>query len=242
MKTGLCVARQQRAWLTQDTGKPDMELCVNTRKATLKIAAVLLLATGCIALSSCSMFHRDEKLPLHYSAVESPELQVPESLARPSSSGAFVIATPAVPLPQEEIRAFPPRVDSTSTDAQTGSAVRWSAGVVYLSVKDFQASVFRRLGIVVTRSGMSLLNTIGDSGYSFAYRHDPKSADEGFFGRFFGAMAFWRDKPPNYSGNYEAVTQAEGQNTRVYIKNADGADADPNAAEHLLEILGIRLG
>jgi uncharacterized lipoprotein len=219
-----------------------MELCVNTRKATLKIAAVLLLATGCIALSSCSMFHRDEKLPLYYSAVESPELQVPEGLARPSASGALVIATPPVPLAQKEIRAFPPRVDSTSTDAQTGSAVRWSAGVVYLSVKDFQASVFRRLGIVVTRSGMSLLNTIGDSGYSFAYRHEPKSTDEGFFGRFFGMMAFWRDKPPNYSGNYEAVTQAEGENTRVYIKNADGSDADPDAAEHLLEILGIRLG
>jgi uncharacterized lipoprotein len=242
MKTGLCVARQQQAWLTQDTWKPDMRLCVNTRKATLKNAAVLLLATGCIALSSCSMFHRDEKLPLHYSAVEAPELQVPEGLARPSSNGAFVIATASVPLPQKEIRTFPPRVDTTSIDGQTGSAVRWSAGVVYLSVKDFQASVFRRLGIVVTRSGMSLLNTIGDSGYSFAYRHDPKSTDEGFFGRFFGKMAFWRDKPPNYSGNYEAVTQAEGENTRVYIKNADGSDADPDAAEHLLEILGNRLG
>ena len=219
-----------------------MELCVSKRKLTLKIASALVLATCSLALSSCSMFKREEKVPLYYSAVESPELQVPESLARPSSSGAFVITTPAVPLPQQEIRTYPPRVDTTSTDGQTGSAVRWSAGIVYLSVKDSQESVFRRLGIVVTRSGMSLLNTIGDSGYSFAYKHVPKSTDEGFFGRFFGKMAFWRDKPPNYSGDYQAVTQADGEITRVSIKNADGSEADPNAAEHLLEILGERLG
>ena len=219
-----------------------MKLCVNSGKATLKIAAVLLLASCCMALSSCSMFHRDKKLPQYYYAVESPELDVPEGLARPSSSGAFVIATPAAPLSQKEIRTFPPRVDSTSTDAQAGSAVRWSAGVVYLSVKDSQPSVFRRLGFVVTRSGMSMSDTIGDSGYSFEYRHTPKSTDEGFFGNFFGKMAFWRDKPPNYSGTFLVVTQAEGETTRVYIKNADGSDADPDAAEHLLEVLAIRLG
>jgi uncharacterized lipoprotein len=55
-------------------------------------------------------------------------------------------------------------------------------------------------------------------------------------------MAFWRDKPPNYSGTYQAVTQADGETTRVFIKNADGSDADPDAAEHLLEVLAKRLG
>lgn len=219
-----------------------MKLCVNSGKATLKMATVLLLATVCLALSSCSLFRREEKLPQYYHAVESPALNVPEGLARPSSSGSFVIGIPPAPLPQKEIRTFPPRVDSTSTDGKAGSAVRWSAGVVYLSVKDSQASVFRRLGYVVTRSGMSMLNTIGDSGYSFEYRHTPSSTDEGFFGNFFGRMAFWRDKPNNYSGNYEAQTQADGEITRVYIKNADGTEADPDAAEHVLEVLAIRLG
>lgn len=219
-----------------------MKLQVNTGRATLRIAAVLALAISCIALTSCSMFHHDEKMPQYYYAVESPALNVPEGLALPSSVGALVITTPPAPLPQKEIRTFPPRVDSTSTGAQAGSVVRWSAGVVYLLVKDSQSSVFRRLGFAVTRSGMSVLNTIGDNGYSFEYRHTPKKSDQGFWSNFWGKMAFWRDKPPNYSGTYEAVTQAEGESTRVYIKNADGSDADPDAAEHLLEVLGTRLG
>ena len=219
-----------------------MKLQVNAGTVTLRLAEAVLLATWCITLASCSIFHRDDKQPQYYAAVESAPLSVPEGLAVPSSTGAFIIGTPAVPLPQKEIRTFPPRVDSTSTNAQAGSGVRWSAGMVYLLVKDSQASVFRRLGFAVTRSGMSMLNTLGDNGYSFEYRHVPKESDEGFFGRFFGKMAFWRDKPPNYSGTYEAVTQAEGETTRVYIKNADGSDADPDAAEHLLDVLEKRLG
>ncbi len=219
-----------------------MKLQLTTGTVALRIAVVMPLALSCIALTSCSMFHRDNKLPQYYYAVESPALNVPEGLSVPSSSGALLITSPPAPLPQKEIRAFPPRVDSTSTDAQTGSGVRWSAGVVYLQVKDTQPSVFRRLGFAVTRSGMSVLSTLGDNGYSFEYRHTPKASDEGFFGRFWGKMAFWRDKPPNYSGSYEAVTQAEGETTRVYIKNADGSDADPDASEHLLEVLGQRLG
>jgi len=219
-----------------------MKLQVNTRKARVRIAAVIPLAIYLIALSSCSIFSHDDKLPQYYYSVESPTLKVPEGLALPSSVGALVITSPPAPLPQREIQTFPPRVDSTSTGAQAGSGVRWSAGVVYLLVKDSQSSVFRRLGFAVTRSGMSVLNTIGDNGYSFEYRHTPKKVDQGFWSSFWGMMAFWRDKPPNYSGTYEAVTQAEGESTRVYIKNTDGTDADPNAAEHLLEVLGTRLG
>ncbi|MSQ98403.1 MAG: hypothetical protein EXR85_03775, partial [Xanthomonadales bacterium] len=139
-----------------------MKLQVKAGRATARIAAVLPLAIYCIALTSCSMFHKGGKMPQYYYAVESPALNVPEGLALPSSAGALVITTPPAPLPQKEIRTFPPRVDSTSTGAQSGSAVRWSAGIVYLLVKDSQSSVFRRLGFAVTRSGMSVLNTIGD--------------------------------------------------------------------------------
>lgn len=219
-----------------------MKLPVNTGKVTQTMMTMVLLVACCLALGSCSMFQRNNKLPQYYYAVEAPALNIPEGLAVPSSTGALVIATPPAPLPQKEIRTFPPRVDSQSTGAQAGSGVRWSAGVVYLLVKDSQSSVFHRLGFAVTRSGMSVLNTLGDYGYSFEYRHTPKHSDEGFWSKFWGKMAFWRDKPPNYSGTYQAVTQAEGETTRVFIKNADGSDADPDAAEHLLEVLAKRLG
>ena len=55
-------------------------------------------------------------------------------------------------------------------------------------------------------------------------------------------MAFWRDDGPNFSGAYRAVIQADGENSRIFIKNADGSDADQAAAEHLLNIFGERLG
>lgn len=219
-----------------------MKLRVITGRATLRIAAVMPLAVYCITLTSCSIFHRDKELPQYYYAVEAPALNVPEGLSMPSASSALVITSPPAPLPQKEIRTYPPRVDSTSNSASAGSGVRWSAGVVYLLVKDTQSSVFRRLGFAVTRSGMSVLNTLGDNGYSFEYEYIPGKSDEGFFSRFWGKMAFWRDRPPNYSGSYQAVTQAEGESTRIYIKNADGSDADPDAAEHLLDVLEQRLG
>ena len=92
--------------------------------------------------------------------------------------------------------------------------------------------------LVIDRAGMSVSATSMEDGYRFEYKHDPKDPDRGFFSK----LAFWRDDGPNYSGTYRAVIQADGKNTRVFIKNADGSDADQAAAEHLLSIFGERLG
>jgi uncharacterized lipoprotein len=71
------------------------------------------------------------------------------------------------------------------------------------------------------------------------YEHvQTKDPDEGFFSK----MAFWRDDGPDYSGEYLITTEADGENTRIYLKNADGSDADQNAAEFLLVKLDERLG
>jgi uncharacterized lipoprotein len=105
-------------------------------------------------------------------------------------------------------------------------------------VRDTQASAYRRLGLAIRRSELSLSETTVEGGYQFEYFHDSKDPDRGFFSR----LAFWRDDGPNYSGSYQAVTQADGENTRVFIKNADGSEPDQDAAEHLLIILGQRLG
>ena len=60
---------------------------------------------------------------------------------------------------------------------------------------------------------------------------------------FFRKMAFWsRDKSEDYSGAYQTYTEADGDKTRVYIKYADGTDCEPDAAEHVLEVIQSRLG
>lgn len=202
-------------------------------------------AGGCIALAicvlllaSCGLFRHKEKQPLYYSAVEAEPLQIPPGLDRPTSGGALVIVTPMAPLPKKEMKIVPPRISSQSSGDKDSSRISWSAEGAYLLVEDTKESVFRRLGLVIDRAGMSVSATSMEDGYRFEYKHDPKDPDRGFFSK----LAFWRDDGPNYSGTYRAVIQADGANSRVFIKNADGSEADQAAAEHLLSIFGERLG
>jgi len=60
---------------------------------------------------------------------------------------------------------------------------------------------------------------------------------------FFRKMAFWsRDESEDYSGAYQTFTEPDGAQTRVYIKYADGTDCEPDAAEHILDVVRSRLG
>jgi uncharacterized lipoprotein len=193
---------------------------------------------GSVLLASCSWFGSKEEAPPYYSAVETAPLKIPEGLDRPTSSAALVIAIPESPLPQREMPNVPPRVATQSSGGRDIIPIKWSADGVYLLVQDTPESTIRRVGLVIKRSGMSMSEAVGDSAYRFEYRHESKDPDEGFFSK----LAFWRDNAPNYSGEYEAVIQPDGESSRVYIKNGDGSESDPEAAEHLLAILGERLG
>ena len=80
---------------------------------------------------------------------------------------------------------------------------------------------------------------IDDKGvYRFDYYQ--RFEDEG---GFFSKLAFWsRDKSEDYSGAYQTFARADGGMTRVYIKYADGTDCEPDAAEHVLDVIRSRLG
>lgn len=217
-----------------------MKFAVNS-KSTFYKCKYLLCLLGCIAsLPSCGMFNRDkeEDQPVYYKAVEVPALEIPEGLDRPDASNALLIATPISPLPQRELQTIPPRVASHSTRDDSSTQLKWSADGVYLVVEDSPESVLRRLGLVIQRAGMSLSATEVSNGYRFEYRHNSKDPDEGWFSK----MAFWREGAPNYSGTYQAITQADGEKTRILIKGPEGGEIDPIAAEHILGILGERLG
>jgi len=217
----------------------DLRFPVKKRAITFRLANAAALLACCMLLSACNMFgHKKEKEPLYYSAVETPPLKIPEGLDQPVSGNALVIATPVSPLPQREIPTAPPRVASQSSGNQGVMPIKWSSEGVYLEVKDTQASAYRRVGLVIKRAGLSNVEPVGDDSYRFEYWHDSSDPDEGFFSK----LAFWRDDAPNYSGVYQAEVRADGENARIYILNADGSPADPNAAEQLLAILGERLG
>lgn len=200
----------------------------------------LLAPAACaFLLGACSLFGRDDDdQPEYYGAVETQPLEIPEGYSRPASDSALVILAPPAPLPQRELRSVPPRVSSTSTNKNENATLRWGSEGAYLLVEDTLESTERRLGFVIRRAGMSMEELTDVSGYRVEYRQPPSEHKRGFF----SWLAFWRDDPPDYSGSYRVLARRDGDKTRVYIKNADGSEADPAAAEHLLVILGERLG
>ena len=110
---------------------------------------------------------------------------------------------------------------------------------MYLLVKDTYESAQRRLDIVIDRSGMKNITQDEEGVHRFDYYHELDDLKKGFF----KSLAFWRrDKRKDYSGTYQVYVRPDGENSRIYIKYADGADCEPDAAEHVLSVLGARLG
>lgn len=200
-----------------------------------------VLGLAGVLAASCGIFGKDDEeqadLPEYYHAVETDPLQIPDGLERPTSSTALVILAPPAPLPQKELKTVPPRVTSTSGGDSSRTLIRWGSEGAYLLVEDTLESVQRRLRLVIERSGMSLDELDGAEGYRVEYWHQPEEK-EGFFSK----LAFWRDDGPNYSGVYRVFARPDGEKTRIYVKNEDGSEPDSEASEHLLTILGERLG
>ena len=203
---------------------------------TKRSAVIVLLSILLLVLSACSS---DGRKPAYYSAQEVEDLRVPEDLERPSSSVALVINYPKIPLPSMEISTMPPRISSTTSGIDTNSSLNWSAEGMYLLIEDTFESSQRRADLVIQRSGMKKVTQDENGVYRFEYYQVFGEGDGGFW----SSMAFWRrDKQEDYSGAYQVFLQPDGEQTRVYIKYADGTDCEPDAAEHVLAVLGDRLG
>jgi uncharacterized lipoprotein len=188
-----------------------------------------------LLVAACSSEARKRE---YYDAVEAAPLEIPDHLARPSSSSALVINAPAVPSSALGIETRPPRISSTTSGLDSNSSFSWSAQGLYLNVDDTFDSVHRRLGLVIERAGMQRIRIDEKGVYRFDYYQS--FAEEG---GFISKMAFWsRDKGEDYSGAYQTFAEPDGEKTRVYIKYADGTDCEPDAAEHVLEVIRSRLG
>jgi len=195
---------------------------------------ILLMALALLSLTACS---RGSKKPEYYSETETPSLKIPEGMSAPGSSSALVIQAPYMPPPSMVMIDMPPRISSTTSGIAANSRLKWSAEGLYLLVDDTPESAHRRLGLIIERSGMERIELDDEGVYRFDYY---QTFDEkGLFRR----MAFWsRDKSEDYSGAYQTYVKPEGKMSRVYIKYADGTDCEPDAAEHLLIVVGARMG
>lgn len=188
-----------------------------------------------ILIGACSS---EAKKREYYDAVESAPLEIPDGLARPASSSALIINAPPMPASSLGIEPKPPRISSTTSGLNSNSSFSWSPQGLFLTVDDTIDSVQRRLGLVIERAGMQRVRLDENGVYRFDY-YQSFEDDDGFFRK----LAFWsRDKAEDYSGAYQTFAEPDGDKTRVYIKYADGTDCEPDAAEHVLDVIRSRLG
>lgn len=202
---------------------------------TPAVLAVLFLIA--LTLSACSS---GQKVPEYYDARETPSLDMPEGLSYPDTSSALIIEMRPMPPPAMVMETKPPRVSSTTAGINANSRLHWSADGLYLLVKDTPESTHRRIGLVLERSGMKRIRLDDEGVYRFDY-YQTFEDEDGFFSK----MAFWsRDEAEDYSGAYQTYVEPEpdGEQTRVYIKYADGTECEPDAAEHVLDAVRQRLG
>ncbi len=219
--------------MSLDSGAPHNVISMKIR--TFQTLFILLATLAALSLGAC---RSEPKKPTYYDAVETTSLEIPEDLNRPDSSSALVVNAPYQPPPSMILRDVPPRISATTSGIDTNSRLSWSAQGLYLLVEDTPDSVNRRLALVIERSGMERVRIDEDGVFRFDY-YQVFSNEKGFFRK----LAFWsRDKGEDYSGAYQTFTRPDGQNTRVYIKYADGTDCEPDAAEHVLAVLGARMG
>ena len=197
--------------------------------------AVLLAALLLPVLGACA---KGQKIPEYYGAQESSPLEIPEGLSKPDHSQALIINSPYMPPPSLVMETRPPRISSTTSGIDQNSRLNWSARGLYLLVDDTPESAHRRVGFVIRNAGMERIRLDDEGVYRFDYYQTFEDQ-----GGFWKSMAFWsRDKREDYSGAYQVFVQPEGESARVYIKYADGTDCEPDAAEHLLDVIRARLG
>ena len=197
------------------------------RQIALRILLLGLLA----ALLAAGCRSSDVRKREYYDAVETEPLRVPEGMAVPTSSTALVIEAPPMVLSPMAMETKPPRISATTSGLDPNSSFQWSAQGLFLQVED-------RPGLVLDRAGMQRVRVDDQGVYRFDY-YQRFEDEDGFFRK----MAFWsRDNTEDYSGAYQLFVRPDGDESRVYVKYADGTDCEPDAAEHLLDVIRARLG
>jgi len=220
-----------------DFTRPDITENLINMINSLRLTALMLIMIA--VLPGCSFFGNSE--PEYMASVEAEPLKIPEGLDKPAGPRPVVITVPLLRMPAgDELEPMPPRVVSTAGKQDTNTFLAWSAEGAYLMVKDERESVARRLRFAIVNSGMTMLerDDTGTGAHKFHYTQTFLTEKDGFF----SSMAFWRDKPVDYSGVFMTKLKADGGDTRVYLLFGNGVAVDTAGAEHILGIFMERLG
>ena len=190
-----------------------------------------------LSVSACSLFR--DRPPEYLASEEGTPLEVPDDLDEVRAVRPVFIRAEQMRMPSgDELNPGPPRAASTAGGGDTNAFLAWSANGVYLKVNDTPDSVANRLGFVIERTGMNMLERNAEGRHRFEYTH-PRTDDRGFFEK----LLFWRDdEGANFSGTYETHLEADDEQTRVYLMYDTGRAANTSAAEHILGIFMERLG
>ena len=199
-----------------------------TRLFIRSIAPPILLAA---VLGGCTVFGNDE--PEYLASKETEPLKIPEGLDKPKGLRPVNISVPPMRLPSgDELEPMPPRVVSTAGKKAAHAYMSWSAEGVYLFVKDKPELVSLQVANVINQDGMQMLQQNDSTGAHKFHYTQKMEGDQGWFSR----MAFWQDKPLNFSGIFMTQMLPDGDNTRVYLRFGDGGQVDTLGAEHVLGV------
>ena len=191
-----------------------------------RTALILVLI---VVLSGCGWFGKSETE--YAQSVEHEPLNIPEGLDRPrGSSPPVIISSPDMRKPVgDELEPLPPRVASASGTHNAVAYMAWSANGVYLFLKDTPEIVAVMLYRALEKEGMTLLEDSITGAYKFHYKQTMSND-----GSMFSNVAFWRDRPFDYSGTFMTNLVPDGENTRVYLLFGTGETVDTQGAEHVL--------
>lgn len=204
-------------------------------KPMLKLITLLLvagMAAGCA--------NRDRQ-PIYVASEEVSSIRVPDGLAEPNIRPTYRI--PGYFLPELAAvgdEARPPRVLPSAEAEASRSHIRFGPSGLFLAVEDEASSVWRRLSFALNRGGMSV-RRVDESSRRFHFRfdHDPIEVNRTGLAR----LAIWRgSEVRDYSGQYLAEVQADGDNARVNLYHENGSLIDMETAEYVLAVLRERLG
>ncbi len=208
---------------------------MNSRPVMIKL--LLLLVAAC-AVAGCA--NRDRQ-PIYVASEEVSSIRIPDGLSEPNVRPTYRI--PGYFLPEMAAaggEARPPRVLPSAEAEASRSHIRFGPSGLFLAVEDEPESVWRRLSFALNRGGMSVRRVDESSRrFHFSFVHDPIEVNRTGLAR----LAIWRGTElMDYSGQYRAEVQPDGDHARVTLLDADGNLVDMETAEYVLAVLRERLG
>ncbi len=173
-------------------------------------AAILVMA---VLTTSCSNLSKIEGDKVDYkSAGELPPLEIPPDLVRPAADDRFAI--PGV-APQNATAASP-----------YATIIKGKDGLDILAVNDPFDRAWRRVGLALDRSSISIEDRDREKGIYRVHFIDSESSNSGFFSGLFGKK--------KADQHYQVLVKEVTMKSQVSVLDKDGKAEKSEAAGHLL--------